>query len=101
MDLEKFTERARGFLQNAQSLALRGQHQQLVSLHLLRVLLDDREGLAAGLIERAGGNARAAADAITAEMQKLPVNRRMQPVVGVYLRPASFPSRSGRRSPRL
>ncbi|MEK7819880.1 MAG: Clp protease N-terminal domain-containing protein, partial [Pseudomonadota bacterium] len=72
MDLEKFTERARGFLQNAQTLASRSQHQQLTPLHLLRVLLDDREGLAAGLIERAGGNARAAADAVAAELQKLP-----------------------------
>ena len=72
MDLEKFTERARGFLQNAQSLALRGQHQQLVPLHLLRVLLDDSEGLAAGLIERAGGDAKAAAAAVAAELQKLP-----------------------------
>ena len=72
MDLEKFTERARGFIQNAQSLALRSNHQQLVSLHLLRVLLDDREGLAAGLIGRAGGDAAGLAEAVGAELEKIP-----------------------------
>ncbi|MBM3564859.1 MAG: ATP-dependent chaperone ClpB, partial [Alphaproteobacteria bacterium] len=72
MDLEKFTERLRGFLQNAQTLALRGNHQQLVPLHLLKVLLDDREGLAANLIRQAGGDPKAAAEAVEAEIAKLP-----------------------------
>jgi ATP-dependent Clp protease ATP-binding subunit ClpB len=72
MDLEKFTERARGFIQNAQSLALRSNHQQLASLHLLRVLLDDREGLAAKLIERAGGDAGRLGQDVAAELQKIP-----------------------------
>jgi ATP-dependent Clp protease ATP-binding subunit ClpB len=56
MDFEKYTERARGFIQSAQGLALREDHQKFTPEHLLKVLLDDEEGLAAGLISRAGGN---------------------------------------------
>ena len=56
---EKYTERARGFVQSAQSLAMRDGHQQFSPLHMLKVLLDDSEGLAGGLIDRAGGNSRA------------------------------------------
>jgi len=56
MNLDKYTERARGFVQSAQSLALREGHQQFTPEHLLKVLLDDEEGLCAGLIDRAGGN---------------------------------------------
>src|SRR5947199_76686 len=59
MNIEKYTERARGFIQSAQSLAMRDGHQQFSSLHMLKVLLDDSEGLAGGLIDRAGGNSRA------------------------------------------
>ena len=55
MDLEKFTERARGFLQAAQTIAMRESHQKLAPEHLLKALLDDEEGLAANLISRAGG----------------------------------------------
>jgi len=55
MDIEKFTERARGFIQSAQSLALREGNQQFVPEHLLKVLLDDEEGLAARLINAGGG----------------------------------------------
>ena len=55
MDIEKFTERARGFIQSAQSLAVREGNQQFVPEHLLKVLLDDEEGLAARLIKAAGG----------------------------------------------
>jgi ATP-dependent Clp protease ATP-binding subunit ClpB len=55
MNIEKYTERARGFIQSAQSLALREGHQQFTPEHLLKVLLDDEEGLASGLIEKAGG----------------------------------------------
>ena len=61
MNLEKYTERARGFVQSAQSLALREGHQQFTPEHLLKVLLDDEEGLCAGLIDKAGGIARGAA----------------------------------------
>jgi ATP-dependent Clp protease ATP-binding subunit ClpB len=60
MNFEKYTERARGFVQSAQSLATRESHQQFAPEHLLKVLLDDPEGLAAGLIERAGGDSRQA-----------------------------------------
>src|ERR1700733_14791958 len=60
MNIEKYTDRARGFVQSAQSLALRDGHQQFGPEHLLKVLLDDPEGLAAGLIDRSGGNSRAA-----------------------------------------
>jgi ATP-dependent Clp protease ATP-binding subunit ClpB len=55
MDFEKYTDRSRGFIQSAQSLAQREGHQQFATEHLLKVLLDDPEGLAAGLIDRAGG----------------------------------------------
>ena len=55
MDIEKFTERARGFIQSAQGLALRSNNQQLLPQHLLKVLIDDEEGLAARLIRAAGG----------------------------------------------
>ena len=57
MNFEKYTERARGFIQSAQTVALAQGHQQFTPEHLLKVLLDDQEGLAAGLIERAGGRA--------------------------------------------
>src|SRR6266516_4866093 len=72
MDIEKYTERARGFIQAAQSLAMREGHQQFSSLHVLKVLLDDSEGLAAGLIDRAGGNSRAILRATEDALNKLP-----------------------------
>ena len=59
MTFEKYTERARGFLQAAQTIALREGHQQFSPEHLLKALLDDDQGLASGLIERAGGDAKA------------------------------------------
>ena len=55
MDFEKFTERSRGFVQSAQGLALRSGHQRFTPEHLLKILLDDDEGLAANLIRSAGG----------------------------------------------
>ena len=58
MNFEKYTERARGFVQSAQTYALGQGHQQFTPEHLLKVLLDDPEGMAAGLIERAGGRPR-------------------------------------------
>ncbi|OQW53379.1 ATP-dependent chaperone ClpB [Candidatus Raskinella chloraquaticus] len=57
MNFEKYTERARGFVQAAQSLALRENHQQVLPEHLLKILIDDEQGLASGLIERSGGQA--------------------------------------------
>src|SRR5256884_2423712 len=72
MDFEKYTDRARGFVQSAQSLALREGHQQFAPEHLLKVLLDDPEGLAAGLIDRSGGNSREALRAVEAALAKRP-----------------------------
>jgi ATP-dependent Clp protease ATP-binding subunit ClpB len=63
MDFEKYTDRAKGFVQSAQGLAQREGHQQFGPDHLLKVLLDDPEGMAAGLIQRAGGRP---ADALSA-----------------------------------
>jgi len=72
MEFEKFTERSRGFIQAAQGLALRRNHQQLTPIHLLKVLLDDREGLAATLIRASGGDSAAALRGAEAELDKLP-----------------------------
>jgi len=72
MNIEKYTERARGFIQSAQSLAMRDGHQQFSPLHMLKVLLDDSEGLAGGLIDRAGGNSRAILKATEDALSKLP-----------------------------
>src|SRR5205807_1919141 len=72
MDFEKYTDRARGFIQSAQSLAMREGHQQFTPEHLLKVLLDDPEGLAAGLIDRSGGNSRDALRAVEAALAKRP-----------------------------
>src|SRR5450755_595370 len=72
MNIEKYTERARGFIQSAQSLAMRDGHQQFSPLHMLKVLLDDGEGLAGGLIDRAGGNSRAILKATEGALNKLP-----------------------------
>ncbi len=72
MDFEKYTDRSRGFVQSAQSLAQREGHQQFAPEHLLKVLLDDPEGLAAGLIDRAGGDSRKALAATEAALAKRP-----------------------------
>src|SRR5258708_13326002 len=72
MNQEKYTERMRGFLQSAQMLALREGHQRLVPDHLLKVLLDDPEGLAANLISSAGGDSRAGHRAVEATLAKQP-----------------------------
>src|ERR1700739_3410929 len=72
MNIEKYTERSRGFVQSAQSLAVRDGHQQFSTLHMLKVLLDDNEGLASGLIDRAGGNSRAILKATEDALAKLP-----------------------------
>src|ERR1700681_1889307 len=72
MNFEKYTDRARGFVQAAQSLALREGHQQFTPEHLRKVLLDDPEGLAAGLIDRSGGNSRQALAAVDAALAKRP-----------------------------
>src|SRR5690242_18077962 len=72
MNFDKYTDRARGFIQSAQSLALREGHQQFAPEHLLKVLLDDPEGLAAGLIDRSGGRSREALAGVEAALRKRP-----------------------------
>jgi len=72
MDLSKFTERARGVIQNAQTLATVQDHQRFMPVHLLKALMDDPEGLTRNLIERAQGRSAAIATAVEAELRKLP-----------------------------
>ncbi|WP_366554433.1 ATP-dependent chaperone ClpB [Aquibaculum sediminis] len=72
MDFEKYSERSRGFLQSAQGLALRRGHQRLTPEHLLKVLLDDKEGLAANLIRAAGGDGAKALSAVEAALERQP-----------------------------
>ena len=72
MEFETYTERARGFIQSAQALALRDGHQRFVPEHVLKVLLDDPEGLAGNLIRAAGGDSREAAERVDATLAKMP-----------------------------
>jgi ATP-dependent Clp protease ATP-binding subunit ClpB len=72
MDFENYTDRARGFVQSAQTYALGQGHQQFAPEHLLKVLLDDPEGLAAGLIAHAGGQPKDALAAVEAALAKMP-----------------------------
>ena len=72
MNVEKFSERSRGFLQSAQSLALREGHQKFTPEHLLKVLLDDEQGLAANLIKRVGGDPAQALQGVELALGKLP-----------------------------
>jgi ATP-dependent Clp protease ATP-binding subunit ClpB len=72
MDFEKLTDRARGFLQAAQTIAVREHNQQITPAHLLKALLDDEQGMAAGLIQAAGGDAKAAKREVDALVAKIP-----------------------------
>ena len=72
MNLEKFTDRAKGFLQAAQTVAIRMNHQRITPLHLLKALLEDSEGMAAGLVQRAGGTPALAVAAVDASLAKIP-----------------------------
>ena len=72
MNSERYTDRAKGFVQSGQSLALRDNHQHFTPEHLLKVLLDDPEGLASGLIQRAGGDAKHALMAVERSLAKRP-----------------------------
>ena len=72
MNIEKYSERVRGFLQSAQTKALADGNPQFTPEHVLKMLLDDEQGMAASLIERAGGNAREARIANDAALAKLP-----------------------------
>ncbi len=87
MNIEKYTERARGFIQSAQTLAMREGNPQFTPEHLLKVLLDDGEGLAAGLIDKAGGRSREALQGTELALGKLP---KVQGSAGqTYLAPAT------------
>jgi ATP-dependent Clp protease ATP-binding subunit ClpB len=72
MNLDKFTERSRGFLQAAQTIAMREGHQRLVPEHMLKALMDDDQGLAANLIRRAGGAPERVTESVNAAVAKLP-----------------------------
>ncbi|HTO28278.1 MAG TPA: Clp protease N-terminal domain-containing protein, partial [Devosia sp.] len=72
MNIEKYTERARGFIQSAQTTALGKGHQQFAPIHLLKVLMDDDQGMANGLIERSGGDAKAVRAGVEAAIAKIP-----------------------------
>ena len=73
MNLEKFTDRAKGFLQSALTVAIRMNHQRISPVHVLKALLEDDEGMAAGLIQRAGGDAKQAVAAVDLALGKIPV----------------------------
>ena len=72
MNLEKFTDRAKGFLQSAQTVAVRMSHQRITPEHVLKALLEDSEGMAAGLISRAGGNVQIAQTKVDEALAKIP-----------------------------
>ena len=72
MDLSKFTERARGFIQAAQTIAIREHHQRILPEHVLKALLDDDQGFASNLIARSGGDAKSVRDHVATTLSKLP-----------------------------
>ena len=72
MDFEKLSDRLKGFLQAAQTIAVRDGNPQITPEHVLKALLDDPEGMAAGLIGRAGGDAKIALQRTDAALAKLP-----------------------------
>jgi ATP-dependent Clp protease ATP-binding subunit ClpB len=72
MNLEKFTERSRGFLQAAQTIAARESHQRILPEHLLKALMDDEQGLAANLIDRSGGASARVREAVDAAVGRVP-----------------------------
>lgn len=72
MDLSKFTERARGFIQAAQTIAIRENHQRILPEHILKALLDDDQGFASNLIARSGGDAKSVRDHVATTLSKLP-----------------------------
>ena len=71
MNMEKFTERSRGFLQAAQTIAMREGHQRLTPEHLLKALMDDDQGLSANLIRRAGGEPARVVESVDLAVSKL------------------------------
>ena len=100
MNFEKYTERARGFIQSAQTMASREGHQQFTPEHILKVLLDDDQGLAAGLIDRAGGRSREALGESRRRSRQMPkVKGRRRPALSRAGDRPGF-STTPRRSPR-
>lgn len=71
MNLEKFTDRAKGFLQSAQTVAIRMNHQRITPAHMLKALLEDEQGMASGLINKAGANAKQAHNAVDISLGKI------------------------------
>ena len=72
MNFDKFTERSRGFIQSAQSAAARSNHQQLTPEHLLKILVEDQEGLATKLVETCGGSGAEIYQLVQKELNRLP-----------------------------
>ena len=72
MNLEKFTDRAKGFLQSAQTVAIRMNHQRISPEHILKALLEDEQGMASGLIKAAGGDAATALRETDAALSRVP-----------------------------
>jgi len=72
MNFEKFTDRSKGFLQAAQTVAVRNSHQQIAPEHLLKALLEDEQGMASGLIAKAGGDAKKALSETDLALSKIP-----------------------------
>jgi len=72
MNLEKFTDRAKGFLQAAQTVAIRNSHQRIAPEHLLKALIEDDQGMAAGLIQAAGGDAKRVERETDAALARIP-----------------------------
>ncbi|MER0239891.1 ATP-dependent chaperone ClpB [Fulvimarina sp. MAC8] len=101
MNIEKYTERVRGFIQAAQTMAVSRDHQQFTPEHLLKVLVDDEEGMAAGLIEKAGGrpkDVRLAVDAALDAMPKVTGNGQMylaQPLAKVFATAEEIAKKAG------
>src|SRR3954452_23695872 len=72
MNLEKCTDRAKGFLQSAQTVAIRMSHQRIAPEHILKALLEDEQGMAAGLITAAGGDTKRAVTEVDGALAKIP-----------------------------
>ena len=100
MDFEKYTERAKGFVQAAQTLAQRRGHQQITPEHLLKVLIEDKEGLCSNLIRAAGGEPKTVLSAVDAALDKLPRVEGGGPARSISRPSSTGSSTRPRRSPR-
>ena len=72
MNMEQFTERSRGFIQAAQTIAMRESHQKLAPEHLLKALMDDEQGLATNLIAASGGEPKRVVQVLDTKLAKIP-----------------------------